>query len=251
MKWSILMSMMLTFGFYFSSQVHCAEDGENDLEMVPLMANQKENPGLGLTWREIEPHLYDFYTEGCSCQSCCDSVYNDRCSCMGCVARGICGCLFTGCAVAVSYTAYHYNQIQKCIASCGRGYQGFGWCTPDNTCFNTYTDCENSCHPSGNAYTIGLYSSIAGLVVTGVTTMGMCLAPCVRVVQYCKDLDDKNDNMRENISRIGAKYLNKDDLLRDEDIKTTLLSIVLEARPDLRKKLNKQQQEALSSIQQN
>lgn len=247
MKRSILMSIMLTFGFNFSSQIHCNEDGDKDLEMDPLIANQTNTPGPGLKWREVEPHLYNFYRERCSCQSCCDSMSSNRCSCIGCVVGGISGSLCTGFVAAVCYTTYHIHQ---CIASCGRGYQGLGWCTPENTCFTTYTGCENSCDPSGNAYTIGLYSCIGGLVVTGAVTVGMCLSPCLGLVQYCKDLDDKNDGMRKTISNISKKYINKeDDLLCSDDIKNILLiSIFLKESPDLIKKLNTQQRDTLDSI---
>lgn len=250
MKCSILMGIMLTFSLYFSSQVHSQD--ETDLELRPLINNKEAKTEPGLTWRDVESPLYDFYAEKSSCQSCCDSMSNDRCSCVGCVVGGICGFLFTGCVTAVSYTAYHYGQIQKCTAWCGRGYQGLGWCTPEHTCFSTFQDCENSCDPSHNAYAIGLYSSLGGLVVTGAVTVSMYLVPCKNLVKYCKNLYDNNNHIRKTISQMGKKYKNKEDqLLRDDDIKIDFIVNFLEHSSDFTKKLNKQQKESFGSIKTN
>lgn len=245
MKCSIVMSIMLAFGLHLSSQ--CSH---NDEEMHLLEGGKSTRNGKGLSWGEAKSYVYSYYDDSMSCQSCYYSMPKDRCTCVSCIGTGICSTLFTGCLVALSYLQYQHDQIQKCKAWCGRGYQGFGWCMPDQTCFSTLNDCENACVPPGDANNIGRYLSIGGLIVTGAVGVSMCCVPCKYLIKYCKDKFASKMRRPQALSNIEYKYRGRElELLDEDDIKNDAIGPALIFYEGfLFKLLNPEQRDALDSI---
>jgi hypothetical protein len=243
MKCSILMSILLAFGLHVSSQ--CSHNNE---KMGLLKDGKPTKNSKGLTWAEAKPLVHAFYDDSLSCESCYHSMPNDRCTCVSCIGTGICCTLFTSCVAALSYVQYQYDKMYKCQAWCDRGRQGLGWCTPEQKCFDTLSECETACDPSGNAYSISRTLIIGGFVVTGLVGVSMCCVPCRYLIKYCKGRFISKMRRPESLADIERKYRGREQDLLDADDIENVLRPVLNSYDWLTDELNDEQKAAFDSL---